>query len=187
MFSGLLILHFKTYQYYYVTAQKIQISVSKRTFKQQITLSNIFIKYNFLTSDTFCNLISMPCFSRPRFFRVQFFQSLGFQGAGFSGLRFFKVQVFLATGVCRVYIFQGICFPGSRFSKLQIFQSLSFSRCMFFRVQVFLGLGPEEVLFFVYIFGYRFFYRNVYILNQAGCTYFRSKFQSQIICFLKIL
>ena len=96
-------------------------------------MSNIFIKYNFLTSDTFCNLISMPCFSRPRFFRVQFFQSLGFQGAGFSGLRFFKVQVFLATGVCRVYIFQGICFPGSR---VWVFLGPYFSEFRFFWVLV---------------------------------------------------
>ena len=48
------------------------MSVNKRTFKQQITLRVIFIKYNSLKSYKFFNAIFIPCFSESRIFRVRF-------------------------------------------------------------------------------------------------------------------
>ena len=54
------------------------VSVSKRTFKQQIILRMVFIKYNSLKSDIFLNPIFILCFSGSRFFRFQIFQGPGF-------------------------------------------------------------------------------------------------------------
>ena len=76
------------------------------TFKQQITLRMIFLKYNSLKSDIFFNPIFTPCFSGSMFFRVQVFQS-----PGFSGSRLFRVQVI-----------QGPGFSGSSFFRVQVFQ-----------------------------------------------------------------
>ena len=71
-----------------------ELTFSKRTFKQQITLRMVFIKYNCLQPNIFFNRMFIPCFSGSIFFRVPVHSSgSSFRsGSVFSGWRF-MIQV----------------------------------------------------------------------------------------------
>ena len=62
--------------------------VIKRTFKQQMTMCMVFIKYYSLKSDIFFHPLFSSYFSGSRFSKVQVFQ-----GPGFSGSRFYWVHL----------------------------------------------------------------------------------------------